>query len=65
MDEAFLKAQGMNAFLAVNRASIHPPRLIHLSYQPKNATKRWVYVGKGLTYDSGGLSLNQVNIWLR
>ena len=57
MDEAFLKAQGMNAFLAVNRASIHPPRLIHLSYQPKNATKRWVYVGKGLTYDSGGLSL--------
>ncbi|AFL68189.1 leucyl aminopeptidase [Sulfurospirillum barnesii] len=57
MDEHFLKEQGMNAFLAVNRASIHPPRLIHLSYMPKESKKRLVYVGKGLTYDSGGLSL--------
>jgi leucyl aminopeptidase len=57
MDETFLKEQGMNAFLAVNRASVHPPRLIHLTYKPENAKKRLVYVGKGLTYDSGGLSL--------
>lgn len=57
MDENFLKAQGMNAFLAVNRASVHPPRLIHLTYKPKEVKKRFVYVGKGLTYDSGGLSL--------
>ena len=57
MDETFLKEQGMNAFLAVNRASVHPPRLIHLIYKPENAKKRLVYVGKGLTYDSGGLSL--------
>jgi leucyl aminopeptidase len=57
MDETFLKEQGMNAFLAVNRASVHPPRLIHLSYTPQNPKKRLVYVGKGLTYDSGGLSL--------
>ncbi len=57
MDEHFLEAQGMNAFLAVNRASIHPPRLIHLTYMPQNPKKRLVYVGKGLTYDSGGLSL--------
>jgi len=57
MDETFLKEQGMNAFLAVNRASVHPPRLIHLTYMPKEAKKRLVYVGKGLTYDSGGLSL--------
>jgi len=56
-DETFLKDQGMNAFLAVNRASVHPPRLIHLSYTPANPKKRFVYVGKGLTYDSGGLSL--------
>ena len=57
-DEAFLKEQGMEAFLAVNRASAHPPRLIHLVYTPKTpAKKRLVYVGKGLTYDSGGLSL--------
>ena len=57
MDETFLLEQGMNAFLAVNRASVHPPRLIHLTYKPENAKKRLVYVGKGLTYDSGGLSL--------
>ena len=57
MDENFLHEQGMNAFLAVNRASVHPPRLIHLTYMPQNPKKRLVYVGKGLTYDSGGLSL--------
>lgn len=57
LDKDFLEAQGMNAFLAVNRASVHPPKLIHLIYKPENAKKRIVYVGKGLTYDSGGLSL--------
>lgn len=56
-DEHYLKSQNMNAFLAVNRASVHPPRLIHLKYTPKNSIKRIVFVGKGLTYDSGGLSL--------
>lgn len=56
-DEEFLKDEKMNAFLAVNRASIHPPRLIHLSYTPQNAKSKIAIVGKGLTYDSGGLSL--------
>lgn len=57
MDKEFLESAGMNAFLAVNRASVHPPKLIHLIYKPQNAKKRLVFVGKGLTYDSGGLSL--------
>ncbi|NLC28374.1 MAG: leucyl aminopeptidase [Campylobacteraceae bacterium] len=57
-NEEYLKQEEMEAFLAVNRASVHPPRLIHLTYTPKQkAKKRIVYVGKGLTYDSGGLSL--------
>lgn len=56
-DETFLEKEKMNAFLAVNRSSAYPPRLIHLIYKPKNPTKRVVFVGKGLTYDSGGLSL--------
>ena len=56
-DEKFLKDNGMNAFLAVSRASIHPPRLIHLTYKPKNAKVKVAIIGKGLTYDSGGLSL--------
>jgi leucyl aminopeptidase len=56
-DEEFLKEQKMGAFLAVSRASEHKPRLIHLTYRPKDAKKKFVFVGKGLTYDSGGLSL--------
>ncbi|MBZ7937350.1 leucyl aminopeptidase [Campylobacter molothri] len=56
-DEKFLIKEKMNAFLAVNKASNLPPRLIHLSYKAKNSKKRIVFVGKGLTYDSGGLSL--------
>jgi leucyl aminopeptidase len=56
-DEKFLEKEKMGAFLAVARASSEKPRLIHLSYKPKNAKKRFVFVGKGLTYDSGGLSL--------
>ena len=43
--------------LAVSLASIHRPRLIHMKYKPKNAKAKVVFVGKGLTYDSGGLSL--------
>lgn len=53
----FLEEQGMGAFLGVNRASHIPPRLIHVVYKPENAKERIVYVGKGLTYDTGGLSL--------
>ncbi|MDR1284999.1 MAG: leucyl aminopeptidase [Campylobacteraceae bacterium] len=57
-DEKFLEKEKMGAFLAVNRASAHPPRLIHVTYTPKEKSKkRVVFVGKGLTYDSGGLSL--------
>ncbi|MFK5881132.1 MAG: leucyl aminopeptidase [Sulfurospirillum sp.] len=56
-DEKFLEKEKMGAFLAVARASSQKPRLIHLSYKPENSTKRFVFVGKGLTYDSGGLSL--------
>ncbi|GHV03661.1 cytosol aminopeptidase [Campylobacterota bacterium] len=56
-DEKYLSAHKMGAFLAVSRASAHPPRLIHLRYTPKKAVKTVVLVGKGLTYDSGGLSL--------
>ena len=63
-DEKFLEKEKMNAFLAVNKASIHPPRLIHLVYKPKGAKKRVIFVGKGLTYDSGGLSLKPADYML-
>lgn len=57
LEQKDLEKEKMGAFLAVNRASSNPPALIHLSYKPKNAKKRIVLVGKGLTYDCGGLSL--------
>lgn len=59
-DEDYLDENGMGAMLAVGRASRHKSKLIHLTYKPtgkKKAKKKIVLVGKGLTYDSGGLSL--------
>jgi len=55
--EDYLEQNGMNAMLAVGRASRHESKLIHLAYKPKNPKGKVVIVGKGLTYDSGGLSL--------
>jgi len=58
LDEDYLEENGMGAILAVGRASRHKSKLIHLTYKPtKKAKKKIVLVGKGLTYDSGGLSL--------
>jgi leucyl aminopeptidase len=57
LDEKQLKSENMGAMLAVGRASVHESQLIHLTYKPKNPKKIISLVGKGLTYDSGGLSL--------
>lgn len=57
--EEYLKEQGMNAMLAVGRASRHESKLIHLCYKPKNAISKVVLIGKGVTYDTGGLSLKR------
>ena len=50
---------GMNLFLAVNRGSGIEPRLIHMTYTPKDTepAAKVIYVGKGLTFDAGGLCL--------
>ena len=52
-----LKKEKMETLLAVARASRHKPRVIHLTHKPKDAKLKVTLVGKGLTYDSGGLSL--------
>jgi leucyl aminopeptidase len=57
--EEYLLDNGMNAMLAVGRASRHESQLVHLTYKPKKAKAKVVIVGKGLTYDAGGLSLKQ------
>ncbi|MDZ4225373.1 MAG: leucyl aminopeptidase [Candidatus Andersenbacteria bacterium] len=57
-DEKQAEKAGLSAFLAVGRGSEKPPRFIHLTYRPKEgAQKKVVLVGKGITFDSGGLSL--------
>lgn len=56
-DTKLLKSQKAGAMLAVARASVNEPFLIKLSYKVKNPKVRVVLVGKGLTYDTGGLSL--------
>ncbi|QOY55813.1 leucyl aminopeptidase [Candidatus Sulfurimonas marisnigri] len=57
LQEKELEEEDMGAMLAVGRASVHGSALIHLSYKPANPKKIISLVGKGLTYDSGGLSL--------
>lgn len=49
---------GMGAFLGVAQASDLPPKFIHLTYKPEGTPRRKVaIVGKGLTFDSGGLNI--------
>ena len=52
-----LRAEKMETLLAVARASRHKPRVIHLTHKPENPKAVISIIGKGLTYDSGGLSL--------
>lgn len=58
-DAAGLRRLGMESFLAVGRGSAAPPRLVHLVYRPRRGrpSRRIALVGKGVTFDSGGLDL--------
>nr|WP_314489043.1 leucyl aminopeptidase [uncultured Pseudomonas sp.] len=58
LDEKKIKDLGMGAFYAVGQGSEQPPRLIVLNYQgAKKSEKPYVLVGKGITFDTGGISL--------
>jgi leucyl aminopeptidase len=52
-----MKKLGMGGILAVNRGSSVPPKLVILSYQTAKKNPTLMLVGKGLTFDSGGVSL--------
>ncbi len=57
-DEKKLSELGMGSFLAVGRGSDQPPRLVVLNYQGAGKDQQpYVLVGKGITFDSGGISL--------
>ena len=57
LDESALEEQGFGGILAVGRGSARPPRLVRLSYRPSGATRDVALVGKGITFDTGGISL--------
>jgi leucyl aminopeptidase len=58
LDEKKLKELGAGAFLAVSQGSEQPPRMIVLHYQGgKKSEKPFALVGKGVTFDTGGISI--------
>jgi leucyl aminopeptidase len=57
-DETWLAEQGFGGILAVGNGSVSPPRLIELTWRPRSATAgHLVLVGKGITFDTGGISI--------
>src|SRR6266498_940889 len=61
LDEARMEQEGMGSLLSVSRGSEEPAKLIILKYTPSSVTegneKLLAFVGKGITFDSGGISL--------
>lgn len=56
-DEKNLVREKMGLLLGVGQGSVKPPRLILLEYKPRSAKKTIAFVGKGITFDSGGISI--------
>jgi leucyl aminopeptidase len=66
LDERALKRNGFGAVLAVGGGSHRPPRLVRLAYSPRRAKARIALIGKGITFDSGGLNLKTANMdWMK
>jgi leucyl aminopeptidase len=58
LDPAGLKARGYEGIIAVGKGSSHPPRMVILRHIPRKASPETVaLVGKGITFDTGGISL--------
>ncbi|MEV6110836.1 leucyl aminopeptidase [Streptomyces sp. NPDC051940] len=57
LDEKALLKGGYGGIMGVGQGSANPPRLVKVTYAPRGAKKHVALVGKGITYDSGGISL--------
>jgi leucyl aminopeptidase len=57
LDPTELAARGFGGLLAVGSGSAAPPRLVVVAYDPPKASRHVVIVGKGITFDTGGLSI--------
>ena len=60
-DRDQLAVMGCGGMLGVNAGSVEPPRMVKLTYVPRNPKAHVALVGKGVMYDSGGLSLKPTN----
>ncbi len=60
-DDTRLQKEGMGLHLAVGKGALNPPCLVHIRYRPKSKTKKIkkpiALVGKGITFDTGGLDI--------
>ena len=57
LDEKMVKAEKMGAMMAVAQGSKSKPRLVIIEYKPEDARRKVALVGKGVTFDTGGLNL--------
>lgn len=57
LDEKALRRKGFGGILGVGAGSERPPRLLRLTHKPAKAKKKVALVGKGITFDSGGISI--------
>ncbi|WP_375474956.1 leucyl aminopeptidase [uncultured Jatrophihabitans sp.] len=67
LDERALKRGGYGGVRGVGQGSSRPPRLVRISYRPKRARGHLAFVGKGVTFDSGGLNLKPGSsmLWMK
>ncbi|MBR2431222.1 leucyl aminopeptidase [bacterium] len=63
-DKDECEKMGMGAFLAVGRGSSQEPKFIHMKYTCENPKKKIALVGKGITFDSGGLDIKPASSML-
>lgn len=63
-EEEDIQKFGMGAFWAVSKGSNEAPKFIHIKYKHPKATKKTAIIGKGLTFDSGGLDLKPASSML-
>jgi leucyl aminopeptidase len=66
LDERALRRGKFGGILGVGAGSVRPPRLVRLTYRPARPRARVALVGKGITFDSGGLNIKTANMsWMK
>ncbi len=62
LEESQIAAAGLGGLVGVGAGSTRPPRLVRIRYRPDGATGSLALVGKGITFDSGGLSIKTAEL---